>query len=237
MDNRSETSPSGSPIYRHQPRERSFELPEHSCRNLEDIEAHIEKHIGKIEWVFHELVSDLVHLDVLFVKATKERPYHVLVTSGVSDEAMNVPKGMENFARAELLIALPEDWPLTQADFKDGANYWPVFWLKQIGRLPHDYNTWIGWGHTIPNGDPPQPIENTSFTGVVLEPPFWLPAEFFQLTTQAGDLVSFYDLVPLYFEEMQLKLKLGVEELEKRFERAEIGFVLDPHRPNVAQTE
>jgi len=230
-----ERSESGSPIYRHKARERGPTVPKHSAEHLEEVEAHVEKHIGKIETVFHELISDLIHLDVLFVPATQERPYHVLITSGVSDEPMKVPEGMESFRRVELLIALPKDWPLTQEAFKQDANYWPVRWLKQIGRLPHQYDTWIGRGHSIPNGDPVEPIANTQFVGVMLTPPYWLSPDFFRLTTKDGEIITFYMIVPLYQEEMDLKLKSGAEELEKRFEKEDIDFVLDIRRRNVAK--
>jgi len=172
---------------------------------------------------------------VLFVPATAQRPYHVLVTSGVSDEPMTVPAGHEALNRAELLIALPRDWPLSEESFKDEANYWPLRWLKIVGRLPHQYQTWIGMGHTIPHGDPPEPIADTQFVGVMLSAPFWLPGEFFGLKTQSGDVITFYTLVPLYAEEMDLKLKKGADELEKRFDERDIGFILDTRRKNVAK--
>jgi hypothetical protein len=229
-----ERSKSGNPIYRHQARERDWTAPKHSAQHLEEVEAHVEKHIGKVEMVFHEILSDLVHLDVLWVPATADRPYQVLVTSGVSDEPMTVPEGMEQYRRAELLMALPAEWPLTEDAFKDEANYWPVRWLKMIGRLPHEYNTWVAWGHTIPNGDPAEPIANTGFIGVMLSAPYWLPPEFFQLATKAGETISFYQLVPLFKEEMDLKLEKGAEELEGRLEKADVGFVLDVGRTNVA---
>ncbi|HWE16662.1 MAG TPA: suppressor of fused domain protein [Hyphomicrobiaceae bacterium] len=44
----------------------------------------------------------------------------------------------------------------------------------------------------------------------------------------------FYALVPLFQEEMDLKLKVGIEELEQRLEKAGVGFVLDVNRTNVA---
>lgn len=232
-DDEIERSQSGAPIYRHQPRDGQWTMPRHSGRFLEEIDAHVEKYVGKVETVYHEIISDLVHLDVLWVPATAERPYHLLVTSGVSDEPMKVPEGMEKYRHAELMIALPKDWPLTEAAFKDEANYWPVRWLKRIGRLPHEYATWVAWGHTIPNGDPPGPIADTRFVGFMLVPPYWLPPEFFQLVTKEGVAISFYTLLPLFQEEMDLKLKHGVEELEQRLEKAGLGFVLDVNRPNV----
>lgn len=229
-----ETSASGSPIYRHAARETPLTAPRHEGRNLEDIEAHVEKHIGAIGTVYHEIVSDLVHLDVLVVPATPERPYHVLVTSGASDEAMKVPRGLEAFARAELLVVLPASWRLDEDAFKDEDHYWPVRWLKMVARLPHEYDTWIGWGHTIPNGDPAEPIANTGFIGVMVGAPVGLPQDVFRLDASSGDTITFYAMTPLYREEMQLKLDEGAEALEERFDANGIGPVLDTGRVNVA---
>lgn len=228
-----ERSPSGSPVYRYEDREGPPQPPEQSCRHLAEIEAHVEKYIGKIETVYHELVSDLVHIDVLFVPPTEEFPYQVLVTSGVSDKSMNVPPGVEKFRNVELLIALPPDWPLTQEDLKAESNYWPIYWLKMVGRLPHEYKTWIGWGHSIPNGDPAAPIADTDFVGVTLSPPFMFPMEFFQLPIGENEFVTFLVVVPVYKEEMELKLSAGNEELEKRLVDASVGFTVDPKRKNV----
>ena len=234
MSEADELSPSGDPILRHQGEDREWEVPQESGRNLEDLQDHVEKYLGPIETVFHEMMSDRVHLDVLFVPATDERPFHVLVTSGVSDLPMTVPEGAEGFSRAELMIALPGSWPMTHDSFKDEAVYWPIRWLKSVGRLPHDYNTWIGWGHTIPNGDPPSAIANTEFTGMLLVPPYWLDQEFFQFESSSGDTVTLYDMVPLYTEEMEFKLHRGAEELEELLGESGVYGVLDVTRPNVA---
>ena len=227
-----ERSPSGAPIYRHEDPGPGIEKPEEHARNLEDIEAHVEAFIGPIETVYHENVSDRVHIDVIFVRATEDRPYNVLVTSGVGDLPMNVPEGFENLDRAELVIALPQSWPLTDEAFKDPSNYWPIWWLKSVGRLPHEYDTWLGWGHTIPNGSPWVPIADTRFIGVMLSLPYWLDPAFSRLQAASGDTINFYDVVPLYSEEMKLKLNQGVEELEARFDTLGIGYVVDVERPN-----
>lgn len=229
-----ERSESGAPIYRHEARKRPVTAPTHPAGHLEEIQAHIEKHIGKVETVFHEIASDLIHLDVLFVPATAKRPYHVLVTSGVSDEPMNVPEGMEEHNRVELVVALPKEWPLTQESFKNENHYWPVRWLKQVGRLPHEYRTWIGWGHTIPNGDPAEPIANTGFTGVMLSPPL-LPPDFFRLKTKSGSTIRFYALIPLYQEEMDFKLRRGAEALEDKMEKQNVDFIVNTSRSNVVE--
>lgn len=36
--------------------------------NIDAISNHIEKYIGKIDCVFHEIISDKVHIDVHWVK-------------------------------------------------------------------------------------------------------------------------------------------------------------------------
>ena len=230
-----ERSASGSAIYRHKERKSAFQPPGNEADHLVEISAHLEKHVGKIGMVWHEMVSDLVHLDIMTIDATDERPWTCLVTSGVSDLPMAAPDGYDDWRRVELMFALPRDWPLTQADFRNENNYWPLRWLKMIGRLPHTHKTWIGRGHTIPNGDPPKPIANTKFVGVMLTPPFQLAPPFFELKTQDGEKIHFYFLTPLYAEEMNLKLAKGADAIEGRFEKRNVDFVLDIHRQNVAK--
>jgi hypothetical protein len=218
-------------ILRHKERSTPFTAPEKQGVHCELIETHVEKHVGKIESVWHEIISDLVHIDLLLVR-TPESNY--IVTSGVSDLPMTVPEGCEDWKRVELAFSLPPDWPLKQEDFSDESNYWPLRWLKMVGRLPHEYQTWIGYGHTIPNGNPPEPIANTRFTGVMLTPPYQLPPEFYELPIEGGEKIHFYMLTPLYQEELDLKIEKSADELEERFEKQNIGFVLDLRRPNVA---
>jgi len=43
----------------------------------------------------------------------------------------------------------------------------------------------------------------------MLSPPYVFPPEFFQLTTKDGEKITFYAMIPLYAEEMALKLKKG----------------------------
>lgn len=221
----------GGNILRHKPRESGFTLAEQHGVHCEEIEAHLAKHIAPMDSVFHEIVSDLVHLDVLWVRATPERPYQLLVTSGMSDLPMTVPEGAEGFRHAELFMVLPPEW---DANIDAEEKFWPIRWLKQIGRLPHEYRTWIGHGHTIPNGDPAEPIADTKFVGVMATAIYPLPDEFSQLDTKDGATISFYQLVPLYAEEMDLKLEKGSDEITSRFGKQNIDFVLDPSRPNVA---
>jgi hypothetical protein len=113
--------------------------------------------------VLHEVESEFVHIDVHVVRATPERPYHVLLTSGMSDRAMKVPEGAEECGYAELLLAPPRNWPVDYASFEDELNYWPVRQLKRTARFPHVYESWLWCGHTVTNGDPPSPCARRWF--------------------------------------------------------------------------
>ncbi len=225
---------SEQPILQSKTRQKPFSNIDHSAKYLQEIEAHIETYVGKVKTVLHEEQSDLVHIDVLWLPATTERPYHLLVTSGVSDFAMEMPEpGFEDHSRVELMIALPKDWPISAEAFEDENHYWPVRWLKKIGRLPHQNKTWIGWGHTIPNGKPVQTIANTQFTGVILMPSVLLPDDFYKLRTKDGNTIRFYGLVPLYQAEMDLKLNTGLEALEAKLDQHDVDIFLDSRRVNM----
>jgi hypothetical protein len=200
----------------------------------EAIESHLEHHLGKIETVYHEIVSDSIHLDILFIPANDRKPFHTLVTCGVSAKPMHVPEEKKDFRFVELMINLPQDWRIDEESFKHESNYWPLRWLKKVGRLPHEFNTWIGWGHTIPNGNPAHPIADTQFTGVMLSLPYCFGPQFFILTHKNGEKIYFYNMVPLYEEEMNLKLKEGTDALERLLNKNRIGHVVNITRKNVA---
>lgn len=203
----------------------------------EDIEAHYEKYFGAIDNVYHEIVSDLVHIDVHMIPATEGRPWITLATTGMSELAMPVPdfEGSAAYRRAELLIYLPPDWPLTLESFENEDNYWPIRWLKLLARMPHEYETWLGEGHTIPNNDPPERIANTPFSGFLLLPPLLSqPEEAYRLETADGETIRFYCLIPLYTEEMDYKIEHGVAALLDRFDTRYITEVVDITRPNLA---
>lgn len=236
-----ERSPSGQPIYRHTARQKPFEMAHGESETIEAVERHIAAYLGEPDSVFHELVSDLVHLDVHVVKPTEERPWYSLITSGMSDRPMTTPDDAHDVRFAELMISLPPDWPLEGAEPNqingDPAAYWPIGWLKMIARLPHEYSTWLGFGHTIPNGDPAEPFEGTEFIGSILLPPLLAPDGFDQLKLP-GRTVHFYALCPLYAEEMDLKLREGTNALLDRFEQAELDptsvEIITPGRRNSA---
>lgn len=228
-----EKTPSGSLIYRHEERTKPFEAAFNSP-DIEKIEEHITKYLGKIETVYHELVSDLVHIDVFFIKPTPQRNFSTLTTSGMSHRPMKAPSGAEKFQYAELMICLPPDWPLTDEALKEEKYYWPIRQLKMLARLPHEYDTWLWYGHTVPNGNPPQPFaENTRLSGVIIAPPLLSPEGFFTLQLDENKTIYFFSILPLYADEMNRKLKKGSDDLFGHLDSQGVNELLNIQRPSV----
>ena len=224
---------SGSPVYQHgEPLPSTSPMGE-DC--LEAISAHIEKYLAPVETVFHELVSDKVHIDIHIVKPTAEFPYVRLVTSGMSDLPMTTPQDDSIPKFAELLMTLPSTWKLTQSDFDDENWYWPIRLLKVLARLPHERQTWLGWGHTVPNGNPSKPYaDGTKLRAALVIPSVTVPDDFHQLKISQEKTIHFLSVVPLYEAEMQLKLREGLDALLERFGKYDIDDIVDPKRRDAA---
>ncbi|MGF7029291.1 hypothetical protein J2T17_000196 [Paenibacillus mucilaginosus] len=233
-----EVSPSGIPIYHHEAKERDIDFAVGDEAAIQRITMHVEQHIGPVTNVFHEMVSDRVHLDILLVPPTPRRNYYTLVTCGMSNLPMTVPEGAENFRYAELMLCLPPAWAVTEEAFRKEEHYWPVRMLKTLARLPHDYGTWLYHAHTIPNGDPAQPYaRSTKLAGMLVELPTIVddPHAFFTLNMEPGKAVHFFTLIPLYAEEMNLKLTQGTEALLEKLAQAGVNELVQPDRKNVAK--
>lgn len=195
------------------------------------VDAHIERYFGKSENVFHELVSPDIHVDIYIIPPTAERNYYTLATHGMGAHRMNVPAGLADrkLERAELIVCLPPDWKIGQ---EEEEWYWPIRWLKIMARLPINEDSWLGWGHTVANPDDAPFAGNTGLCGVMLMAPGAFGEESFCCPLPDGDEVNFYQLLPLYFEEMQFKLAHDAGALLERFPE-QLLEVVDINRPNV----
>jgi hypothetical protein len=225
-----ERSPSGQPIYRHE-ESAPVEFSHGDAQLLAAIEAHITKHFGAPSRTWHEFVSPYVHVDVHVVEPTNDRPVFTLVTSGMSEKPMRA-SGEDLYA--ELMILLPPTWPKPDSpDFEKPTGYWPYRLLQQLARLPHEFDTWLWSGHTIPNGDPPEPYAaNTQLCGAIIVPPLIAPDGFATLEAE-GRTIEFFAVIPLHADEMKLKLEKGTDALYDLLDAAELTEILDVDRPSV----
>ena len=198
--------------------------------DMDTIEAHIETHFGKFDWIMHETIpGEYVHLDICVIPPREDHNYYTLVTMGMGAFTMNAPEKDE--ARAELLINLPPDWKLGEDAWEDEHWFWPVGILKALARYPMLHDDWLGWGHTV-YGSEDSYTDNTKLCGVVLLSPgaFGDPASV--CTLPNGEPVNFYQVIPLYREEIEFKREYEVDRLLEKFPD-ELLEVIDPSRPNV----
>ena len=195
------------------------------------VEQHIKNTFGEFENVFHELVSPDIHVDICVVPPSKERDYYTLVTMGMGAHRMNVPEELAEYKleRAELAIALPPDWKLDEKSLKDERWYWPIGLLKVLARLPISNDTWLGFGHTMDKQSPF--AEDTELCAALLVGPqdvVWNGGEV--CTLPSGEEVNFYQVIPLYRNEMEYKMEHDADALLKKM--AGISFVVNPTRQN-----
>lgn len=209
--------------------EEEFSNPEvYTEEEMEAVEEHIEQYFGKFENVFHELVSPDIHVDICVVPPSEERDYCTLVTMGMGAHRMNVPEELAEYKleRAELAIALPADWKLDQESMKDEKWYWPIRLLKSLARLPIASDTWLGFGHTMDNKE--NFAENTKLCAAILTGPQSTEEGGEVCTLPGGEEVNFYQVIPLYEDELDYKLEHDVDALLDKM--AGISFVVNPTR-------
>ncbi|MDW2998468.1 DUF2185 domain-containing protein [Faecalibacterium prausnitzii] len=211
--------------------EEEFSNPEvYTEEEMEAVEGHIEQYFGKFENVFHELVSPDIHVDICVVPPSEDRDYCTLVTMGMGAHRMNVPEELAEYKleRAELAIALPADWKLDQESMKDEKWYWPIRLLKSLARLPIASDTWLGFGHTMDNKE--NFAENTKLCAAILTGPQSTEEGGEVCTLPGGEEVNFYQVIPLYEDELDYKLEHDVDALLNKMRG--ISFVVNPTRQN-----
>ena len=194
------------------------------------VEQHIKRTFGEFDHVFHELVSPDIHVDICVVPPSEERDYYMLVTMGMGAHRMNVPVELAEYKleRAELAIALPSDWKLDEESMKDERWYWPVGLLKVLARLPIASDTWLGFGHTMDKQS--SFAKDTKLCATLLIGPQGVEEGSEVCILPSGEEVNFYQVIPLYREELEYKLEHNADALIEQM--AEVSFVVHPDRPS-----
>lgn len=218
-------------------------MKDQAASTVEQIAAHVEKHLGRIVNVFANAAqeplattaTDAPRILVHHVPATDIRPVHTLVTSGISSQAMGVPP-QENAPRhIELMMTLPRQWKFDAGSLRQPKWRWPIDHLQRLAHMPAANGTWLAWGQAVPNGNPPQPLApDTKLCGVIVAPSLFVPPEFYEL--RAGDrTIVFYGAIPVYAQELALRQEQGMEALLGKLLDHGIQDVIDLRRRNVAR--
>ena len=200
-------------------------------KEIKALEEYIDINFGKFDNVFHEIVSPDIHVDIAIIEPNENRDYYTLVTIGMGAHKMNVPKELAKYKLeyAEVMIRLPKDWDIHNEDNKWS---WPFVWLKILARLPIQYDTWLGFGHTVPNEKPF--AEDTSLNCVMLVQADDAKGEEAVAKLPSGKNVNFYSVIPLYEEEANYKLQNNADALIEKFAQGEMPYppVVDKNRKN-----
>ncbi|QGJ71957.1 Ankyrin repeat-containing protein [Planctomycetales bacterium 10988] len=194
---------------------------------LQEVITFFHNKIGGVEsQAITETIPSTFPIAIHTIPPAEDRDYLTLFTTGLSSQAMNTPPGEEDYAYAELFIQLPSDWQLEKTN--DIHWSWPLDWLFQIAQYPHENDTWLGGALTIiANDEPPQKLApKIPFTCLML-----FAEKSFVRSDQKQ--VQLYRVVPLYTEERDLELKEGIPALMRAFDRKNVPFVVDLHRPSV----
>lgn len=235
------STPGEAEILRHAAREfRGADGP--SSVYLKQIEDHLGGFLGRNDFVFHEIVSDAVHVDVLEFAPTKEHNVWTFFTCGMSDRPMKVPADFAHEARdlelAELTLSLPaalfardRDGKIDEASAKRDNRLWPVTWPGYLARFPHKYDTGLWRDHSLPKGEPAKPLgPGTVMCGWVLGAPRTWPTI---STAMRAPRLTFHAVFPVYYEEMKFKLNNGSAALFDLFDKNGVTEVLNPTRARV----
>lgn len=195
------------------------------------VSNHLKKYFKSEDiFVFDELVSPDFHLDVYLVKPSSERPFYTLLTSGVSSFPMNVPSPYFN-PYMELMLCLPAQWPFNNDEWRCEANYWPIELLKDLGRYPHTHQTWLGFGHTIPESKSSY-LFNNGFTATVLLQSSILTSDFSSIEYDGSEIDVFFPF-PLYKEEYEYKKANGIESLVEKLAGSNLSEIVNLKREKI----
>ena len=146
------------------------------------------------------------------------RPYHTLVTSGMSDRKMIVPTEHQTIpCRAEIVMYVKEP--------RD-EHY---LWVKWAAKFPFIDNTYLNHGHTIPWHEPLFPGSELScilfINSIVRE-----DNELSKTLVIEGDPVNLLWFLPITRQEWALKKESGISALLDLFDKHRHPVQLDEDR-------
>jgi Suppressor of fused protein (SUFU) len=199
------------------------------------LDRHLAEHLGGENWVFHEIVSDTVHVDLLIFEPTDTRPYRVVVTAGMSDLPLPDAEDADLPRYAEVYLALPPEWPMDrQRWISDEDSWWPMRLLKIVARFPHEVGVPIGAFETLALTEPPtQFASGTALCGILLATPIMLPEGFGKVAVEDAEPVVLYSVIPLHSDELAAVRTAGPQVLFEGFDRDQVSELLDARRTSV----
>ena len=195
---------------------------------------HLARYVGAPSVLVRDTYSRSAPVDLLVVPPSTRFPYYTIVSCGMSRHAMPALAGAEAYRHAELLIALPGDWPIDAAVEGRPAAAWPLEVLQRIARYVQHERVWLFYMQTVPNGQPPRPYATkTRFAGAIIGVPVLYGREFPEIDRADQPSLQLYSIIPLYPEELDWKMLYGPGDLLERLEADRVTELLRPRRAPV----
>jgi hypothetical protein len=167
--------------------------------------------------VYHDSEPRIPHVDVYVFAPTDDEEYFTLITGGMSDERMRLPRSTEAEAvRVELVM------------FVDEPKEELAGVMRHLAHYPRDHKTWFGFGHTIPWQHPILPgsqlntifLANTSVGG----------GEVGDDLVIDGDRVKLLQVAGITSAECEFKIAHGANALIDRLIERGATLIVEPER-------
>jgi hypothetical protein len=216
-------TPDGTTVIRHEKVESRLGFTAESTEGFVAArEAAYKQVFGEAAEVSHELIPLVPHIDVYrHQQRIAGRDVCTLVTGGMSDLPMILPRGAQDMPRRVELIF-----------YCDAPKAEYIATLRWLAHFPHNAKSCLGYGHTVPNGDPPEPFWGSDVLDTIL---FLAPIvnkhqTLHEQLTIGGDPVHFLWVVPLTTAECHYKLKHGIGAMLDLFDKHRHPFLFDRAR-------
>lgn len=196
--------------------------------------------VGRPAHVFHDPSEAVVHVDVHVIPPAPDRPRYTLFTTGMSDQPLPGAPGCGCHPdRVELVMALPESWPLSaacpccepDAEVEPGR-HWPIMLMRELALYPHESGKYFGRWHTMTYL---KGVGDTRFGGVVLAPPKLGPFSFGDRLGFGDEQISVLAPVLLHARELKLARRRGTDVILGRLDAAGVTELVDESRPDLAK--
>lgn len=169
--------------------------------------------------------KDANDIETVLISIQKRSKITLFMTVGLSNYDMPVPEMYAGRNLTELVFCLPSYWDLDSI-----SDQWVYAWIQKFAKHVIEKETWFGPGHTIPNGNPVEPIsERMKQKYFILTDPIYLKSELSPITVD-DKTVHFLAILPIFEDEMDYKLGKGTFKLLKKIEGKGISEILDDFR-------
>jgi hypothetical protein len=177
-------------------------------------------------------INNEYNFSINWIKATKERPHHIIFTSGLSHLKQIGSEKYPEFESIELYLCLPEYWKVqdSSSDYQ-----WPIEWLNRIAQVPQKNSTWFGPGDTIPAGNPANSISSKlKQNHFILTEPIKFESELKVINLDSKD-IRFLSIVPIFEDELKFKVKNSSKILLEKYKHNKFTEEIDEYRTPVVR--